>query len=203
VPSEVTVAHPQTEPLRTLTLEEQTLLEQTARSRSEGAARVGRARALLAVAQGATFSEAAARAGFRSARAVSELVRRFHREGFQAVAGRHGGGPAVAYGPAAQERILREFQRPPDREQDGTATWSLKTLQRALRQAPDGLPAVSTFTIFETLHRAGYSCQERRTWCHTGTALRKRKRKDGTTEVVSVTDPQAEQKRGRSRKATL
>jgi transposase len=191
-----------TEPLRPLTPEEQSLLEQIARSRSERSDRVNRARALLAVAQGALFTAAAARAAFRSARAVTELVRRFHRQGFQAVAGGHGGGHAVTYGPAQRERILREFQRPPDREQDGTATWSLNTLQRTLRQAPDGLPAVSTFTIFETLHSAGYSCQGNRTWCHTGTALRKRKRKDGTTTVVEVTDPQAEQKRGRSSKDT-
>jgi transposase len=163
---------------------------------------VARARALLALAEGATFTAAATQAGFRSARGVVKLVRRFHAEGLAAVAGRHGGGPAIRYGPAEQARILQEFRRPPDREQDGTATWSLKTLQRALRQAPDGLPTVSTFTIFETLHRAGYSCQENRTWCHTGTALRKRKRKDGTTEVVRVTDPEADEKRGISSKDT-
>jgi transposase len=182
--------------------EERALLEETARSRSERADRVARARALLALADGATLTAAAARAGFRSARGVSELVHRFHREGMQAVAGRHGGGPPIEYGPAEQERILREFRRSPDREQDGTATWSLSTLQRVLRQAPDGLPAVSTFTIFETLHRAGYSCQQNRKWCHTGTALRKRKRQDGTTEAVKVTDPQADEKRGISSKAT-
>jgi hypothetical protein len=76
----------------------------------------------------------------------------------------------------------------------------LTTLQRALRLAPDGLPEVSTFTIFRVLHQAGYSCQHNRTWCHTGTALRKRKRKDGTTEQVEVTDPQAPEKRERSSK---
>jgi hypothetical protein len=32
-----------------------------------------------------------------------------------------------------QERILAEARRRPDREQDGTATWSLSTLQQALR----------------------------------------------------------------------
>jgi hypothetical protein len=97
----------------------------------------------------------------------------------------------VVYDVATRERILREFRRPPDREQDGTATWSLTTLQRALRRAPDGLPRVSTWLIFHTLHEAGYTWQESRTWCHTGTA--KRKRKDGT--VVQVTDPAATQKK--------
>jgi transposase len=155
------------------------------------------------LADGATLTAAAAQGGFRSTRGVTKLVHRFHQTGLAALASRHGGGPALQYGPPEQERILREFRRTPDREQDGTATWSLSTLQRALRKAPDGLPAVSTFTIFETLHRAGYSCQENRTWCHTGTALRKRKRKDGSTEVVRVTDPQADEKRGTSSKATV
>ncbi len=49
---------------------------------------------------------------------------------------------------------MREFRRTPDREHDGTATWSLTTLQRALR-APDGLPAVSTKTILTTLWGPG------------------------------------------------
>ena len=85
----------------------------------------------------------------------------------------------MVYDARTRERILREFRRPPDREHDGTATWSLTTLQRALRRAPEGLPAVSTWTILHTLHEAraqrGYTWQQRRTWCHTGTVVRKRK----------------------------
>jgi hypothetical protein len=56
-----------------------------------------------------------------------------------AVEPRHGGGPPRKYQAEVRERIDQEFHRTPDREQDGTATWSLTTLQRALRQAPDGL----------------------------------------------------------------
>ena len=55
------------------------------------------------------------------------------------------------------ERILREFRHSPDRRLDGAATWSLTTLQRALRRAPDGLPNVSTYTILCVLHEAGYT----------------------------------------------
>jgi hypothetical protein len=79
---------------------------------------------------------------------------------------------------------LQEFRRTPDREQDGTATWSLTTLQRALRQAPDGLPGVSTWTILHTLWEAGYTWQRDRTWCQTGTVWRKRQ-----GQPVQVTDP--------------
>ena len=102
----------------------------------------------------------------------------------------HAGGPPTRYDAAERERILREFRRTPDRKQDGTATWSLTTLRRALRRAPDGLPAVSTWTILATLWAAGYTWQQSRTWCHTGTVLRRRK-----AGPVEVTDPDAAPKK--------
>jgi hypothetical protein len=119
----------------------------------------------------------------------------FDRDVLAALDRGHGGGPAIVYGPEAEERILRELWRPPERERDGTATWSLSTLRRALRQAPDGLPTVSTWTILRVLQAAGYSWQNSRTWCPTGTALRKRKDRAGRDQVVEVTDPTASQKR--------
>ena len=85
---------------------------------------------------------------------------------------------------------MREARRKPDREKDGTATWSLKTLQRALRNAPDGLSQVSTYTIWLTLHQANWSWQQDRTWCETGKVKRKRK-----TGVVEVIDPDATPKK--------
>jgi hypothetical protein len=173
------------DPLRVLTPQERRCLEQVARAQAERADRVARAKALLAVADGASYTAAAVVAGRRSGDGVAQLVARFNRLGLGALDRRYGGGPPVQYGPAQRERILAEFRRAPDREQNGTATWSLTTLQRTLRQAPDGLPAVSTFTIFQTLHAAGYTVQANRTWCQTGTA--QRKRKDGT--VTTVIDP--------------
>jgi hypothetical protein len=181
----------QKDPLRSLTAEERAVLERVSRAGSERADRVARARALLAVAAGATYTVAATAAGRRSGDGVAHLVSRFHHVGLAALDGRHGGGPPQQYGLAERERILAELQRPPDRKTDGTATWSLTTLQRALRRAPDGLPTVSTATILQTLHDAGYTFQQSRTWCHTGTA--QRKRKNGT--VVTVTDPDATPKK--------
>jgi len=43
---------------------------------------------------------------------------------------------------------------------------------------------VSTKTILQTLWDAGYSWQQNRTWCATGTVVRKRK-----AGSVEVTDP--------------
>jgi hypothetical protein len=191
------MAYPQKEPLRPLTAEERQLLEQTVRARAERAERVRRARVLLAIADGAPFATAGRQNGFRSGYGVAQLVRRFNQHGLTAVAGRHGGGPKQQYGSTEEERILTEFRRPPDRAQDGTGTWSLTTLQRALRRAADGLPGVSTWTIGRVLHAAGYTCQNSRTWCQTGVV--KRKRKAG---VVEVRDPHATEKRVGSSKPT-
>jgi transposase len=178
------------DPLRPLTEEERDVLEQIARAHSEPASHVARAKALLAVADGKTYAQAAQAAGRRSRDAISQLVSRFNQEGLAAIEPRHGGGPQPIYGVAEQKRILAEAGRTPDREQDGTATWSLATLQQALQQAPDGLPQVSTFTIWMTLRQAGWSWQQDRTWCDTGKV--KRKRKAGVVEVV---DPDATPKK--------
>jgi hypothetical protein len=181
---------PQKEPLRSVTAAERRALEEIARAGSERADRVARAKVLLAVADGQRFTVAARAAGRQSGDAVARLVSRFNTEGLAAVAPRHAGGPPVLYEAPLRERILREFHRTPDREKDGTATWSLTTLQRALRRAPDGLPTVSTWTILQTLHDAGYTWQQSRTWCHTGTVVRKRK-----AGPVEVTDPDATPKK--------
>jgi transposase len=93
---------------------------------------------------------------------------------------------------AERERILAEVRREPDREQDGTAVWSLRTLQRTLRVS--GLPQVSVSTIRQVLREAGLTWQNQRSWCATGTAQRQRRRA-GRTVVVTVTDPDAEAKK--------
>jgi transposase len=160
------------------------------RSRSEPAEEVTRAKIILAVAEGQSYTAAARSVGRRSGDAVSSLVSRFNCEGLAALTPRHGGGPAIVYGEKERERILAEFRRQPDREKDGTATWSLSTLQRALREAPDGLPQVSTQTILKVLWEDGWTWQRDRTWCQTGKVLRKRK-----GEIVEVTDPDAEVKK--------
>jgi len=94
----------------------------------------------------------------------------------------------VLYTSAQREQILCAARRTPEREQDGTATWSLATLQRVLRQ--QGLPRISTYTIWCVLHEAGLSWQQSRTWCETGVV--QRRRKSGT---VTVYDPDTQAKK--------
>jgi transposase len=184
------VSRHQKDPLRPLTADERKELARLSRSLSAPAAQVERARALLAIAEGASYTAAAHQVGRRHNETISAWVRRFNRDGVAAVRPGHGGGARIRYGADAQQRILTEWARMPRREQDGTATWSLSLLQRALRKAPDGLPQVSTFTIWRTLHEAGLSWQKSRTWCQTGVAMRRRKH-----GMVRVSDPDAAAKK--------
>ena len=178
------------DPLRPLTDEELAILTRVSRAQAEPAARVARAAMILAVARGSDYQEAAASAGRRSGDAVSHLVARFNAEGTAALDPRHGGGQPRHYDQEATERILREARRQPTPEADGTATWSLTALRKALRSAPDGLPKVSTYTIWRVLREAGSSHQRDRTWCPTGTVARARK-----SGPVLVTDPDTSSKK--------
>ena len=180
------------DPLRPLQETEQAALLRLSRSGNAPAAQVARARALLAVAAGQGYTAAAHLVGRRTGDTVARWVAAFNSAGLDMLVPRHGGGHPIRYGEAEQQRILAEVARPPDRARDGTATWSLNTLRTALRRAEDGLPGVSTYTIGRALHGAGLSWQKNRTWCETGTVVRKRKRGG----LVIVTDPDAAAKRG-------
>jgi len=180
------VTRRQQDPLRPLTEGERAALEQLSRASSEPASHVARAKLVLAVAAGQSYTAAARGVGRRSGDAVAQLVARFNREGLAAIAPRHGGGAAVTYGEAERARILAEVRRAPDREADGTATWSLSTLRRALHAAPDGLPGVSEYTIWCVLRGAGRRWQRDRSWCESGVVVRQRK-----AGPVTVVDPDA------------
>jgi transposase len=180
----------QKDPLRPLREEERDQLCRLCRGRCVPAAQALRARALLAVAEGRSYSEVAVLVGRHTGDTIRDWVSRFNREGMVAVTPQHGGGPPLRYGQQQRKRILAELQRTPDRERDGTATWSLTTLRNALRRTPDGLPQISTYTIWMTLQQAGVSWQKSRTWCQTGSAVRQRK-----NTVVTVKDIDAEPKK--------
>ena len=174
----------QKDPLRKMTEDEKIWLERISRSQGEPAVHVGHAKEILAVAAGASYSQAAEQAGMKSGDAVSHLVKRFNQEGLLAIQPKHGGGPTVKYTAEERERVLVEARRQPDAEKDGTKTWSLTTLQKALHKAPDGLANISTERIWVILQEAGFRWQKSRSWCETGQAARKRKR-----GVVIMLDP--------------
>lgn len=141
------------DPLRELTEPERRELDQLSRSQVAPAAEVARARILLGGAGDDDYQDAARSVGRRSGDAVSHLVARFNAEGLAALKPRHGGGRQPTYGPEARARIAAEAARVPTPEGDGTASWSLSTLQRAIRAAPDGLPRVSSAALVDAYGR--------------------------------------------------
>ncbi|MGC4031409.1 MAG: helix-turn-helix domain-containing protein [Tepidisphaeraceae bacterium] len=174
----------QKQPLRALRPQERRELARLVRSQRQPAAHVARARALLAVAAGMSFTAAAHAAGRRSGDGVAKLVARFNGLGLAAIAGRPASGRPPKYGERDRRRILDTARRTPNPVRDGTRTWSLATLRRALRRG--GLPRVSTYTIRAVLLDAGVRFGRTRSWCPTGAAVRRRKH--GTVVVV---DPDA------------
>jgi transposase len=143
----------QKEPLRALTSEERQELERIARATSESATRVTRAKALLAVAQGHSYTTAAQACGRRSGDAIAQLVGRFNREGLAALTPRHGGGAKIQYTAQQRQQILALAQQQPELAIDGVSQWSLMTLQQRLRTSGgDKFVTVSTYTIGQVLH---------------------------------------------------
>lgn len=181
----------QKHPLRPLTDKEQQELVRVSRATTEPAARVARAKALLAVSQGSSYTTAALASGRRSGDAVAQLVERFNQEGIAALTPGHGGGAKPQYQVSQRQQILELAQHPPDLETDGVSQWSLSALQRRLRTQPNGeFSSLSTYTIWEVLHEAGQSWQQSRSWCKTGMAVRRQK-----IGTVIVSDPDTEAKK--------
>lgn len=166
-----------------LSEQEERELQRLVKASSERLDVVRRAKALVGVAGGQSFTAAAHQAGLKSGDGVGKLVGRFNEHGLAALSVAVGRGRKMTYTSAQRRLILQEIQRQPDREEDGTAIWSLKTLERTLRKK--GLPQLGASTIREVLHESGYSFQRTRTWCRTGYA--ERVRKSGT---VTVYDPE-------------
>src|SRR5215208_4509586 len=97
--------------LRLLTIAEQRELRTITRASSERLDRVRRATALLAVADRRPFMQAAQAAGFRSGTTVTNLVRRFNRDGLAALRIAGGRGRRPTYDPAARARMVATAQR--------------------------------------------------------------------------------------------
>src|SRR5881396_3654116 len=155
------MAHPQKELLRALSEQEERELKRLAKATSERLDVVHRAKALIAVASGKPLTEAAHEAGLKSGDGVGKLVKRFNEHGLAALSIAAGAGRKPTYTSQQQARILQEVQRPADRREDGTANWSLSTLQQALRKTD--LPDIARETIRQVLHEAGYRFQQTRT----------------------------------------
>ena len=153
---------PQKRPLRQLTPQEREELANTATSLDERGSTGKRAKALLAVADGCSFTEAGRQVGM-SRDGVSDLVERFHQRGMQALSIAPGRGRDPTYTAQDHEQILQEMQRRPTLEVDQCTAWSLPLLQRSLQAK--GLVAICPKTIRLVLQAHGWRYQPTtRTW---------------------------------------
>jgi hypothetical protein len=122
------MAQPQKEPLRALSEQEKRELQRLVKASSERVDVMRRAKALLAVANGKTLTEAAHEAGLKSGKGVGQLVKRFNARGLAALSIAAGRGRKPTY---TSEQLLRT----------------------ALRK--EALPHVARETIRQVLHEAG------------------------------------------------
>ena len=100
------MAQPQKEPLRALSEQEEREVQRLAKATSERLDVVRRAQALLAVASGKPFTEAAHEAGLKSGDGVGKLVKRFHARGLAALSIAAGAGRKPTYTSEQHGRIM-------------------------------------------------------------------------------------------------
>jgi transposase len=135
-----------------------------AQSTSERVDVVKKAKALLAVANGCTFTAAGKQAGM-SHQGVSRLVERFGKLGLAVLLIAPGRGRKPTYTSQDHERILQEVRRCPSWDTDQSTAWSLPLLQKSLREK--GLPHICPETIRQVLQTHGWKYQGTRTWHQT------------------------------------
>jgi len=133
--------------LRALTAEEQAALAQVQQATSGRHDAVQRATALLAAAARA--------AGYAGGSTVHALVKRCNARGLAVPTIAPGRGPKRTCDAATRAQVVALAQRSPDRQVDGTATWSLSTRERAAQRAL--FPAPKSRTIAPILRDAGSS----------------------------------------------
>jgi hypothetical protein len=128
------MGRPRKEELRERKREELTELTRVVIATSERLDAVKRAKALLAVAAGATWTAAGQDAG-RSREALAQRVHRFHQHGQTVLETASGRGRKPTSTSEQRTRVLAELQREPDRKKDHTAPWSLALFPRGAQRA--------------------------------------------------------------------
>src|SRR5258706_8842496 len=105
----------QKDPLRALSDEERAVLRHVSRSSREAAAVVARAKAVLAVAGGATYTQAAQAPRPRSGDGVGRLVARLNQAGVGAFGTWRGGGEPAG-STTTRTRLIMSLAPPPPQQ---------------------------------------------------------------------------------------
>lgn len=153
--------------LRELTQQEREELSRRAKASSERVDVGKKAKAILAIADGSTFTEAGKQAGM-SRKGISDLIKRFDQRGLDVLMIAPGRGPKPTYTSQDHELILREVQRCPNWDTEQSLVWSLPLLQKSLRAK--GLSHICSETIRLVLQAHGWKYQPTRTWHQTDEA---------------------------------
>ena len=164
------------DPLRPLTDAERQALTQLSRSQAAPAAQVARAVMLLAVAAGDDYQQAARAVGRRSGDAVSHLVARFNAEGIAALDApprRRPAGRLWPGGTPADPREARPTSDPGGRRHRHLVAWA--RCARRCDPRPMACPRSRPTPSGGCSTGPATATSRRRTWCPTGTALRRRK----------------------------
>lgn len=151
---------PQKEPLRELTVTEQAALQRIVQASSERGDRVRRAPALLTVAGGGRFADAARTAGLRSGTSVAKLVAVASRPTMP----RHG--PRLSPPPSAHQ-IGRRTGRPPGRCRPSSSDYARMDLSRSVSTPSSAswrMRAVPTRRPGVGVHRGRHSESARAGW---------------------------------------
>lgn len=111
-----------------LTIEDRAALERRARSRRGRADAARRARVILLLADGESYTSITATTGC-SSRTIALWRRRFETDGLAGLAARHRGSKRTVLTPALQARILAWTRRAPPH---GATHWSTRSLGRHL-----------------------------------------------------------------------
>jgi transposase len=117
-----------TDPLM-LTADERATLETYARARAGRADLAQRARAVLLLADGTSYSEITARVGWSSA-TIAKWKRRFEADGLAGLWGRHKGSKPRLRTPQVEARILNWTRKAPP---SGATQWSTRSLAKHLK----------------------------------------------------------------------
>src|SRR6266568_180768 len=115
--------------MRQLTQHEREEFSRKAISSSERMDVVKKAKAILAVADGFTLTEAGKQAEM-SREEISQLLKRFDQRGLEVLVIAPGRGRKPTYTTQDHEQILQEVQRHPNWETDQGIVWSLPLLQK-------------------------------------------------------------------------
>ena len=167
--------------LRDLTAEEASAVESLARSRTEPARRVERARIIRRASRGGTPPAIAEALGLR-AETVRRRIRRFNAEGLAALEDRHRSGRPASFSTDVVAAVIATALTSPRRLGLPFASWTLDRLAAYLLEH-EGI-AMRRSRIDEILLREGLRWRRQETW------------------FGARVDPEFAEKRGGSRRST-